>query len=139
MTDVTKKDIDDLRSLIIDNHQQLVKDMNDIKIGNVKNYGELSKQIVEETSKSKLELKAQINGVDTKVATIEQGVKGINDRVGDAMKRLDTQDNRFWTLVILLLTTTIGLVGKFAFFPDKATNRTHQTSTNSTVSEVRHN
>ena len=138
MTEVTKKDIDDLRSLMINNHQEMVKIANDLNISSIRNYGELSKQIVEETSKAKIELKAQINGVDTKVAAIEQGVKGINDRVGDAMKRLDTQDNRFWALVILLLTTTIGLMGKFAFFPDK-TNRTQTSTSNSTTSMVRQN
>jgi hypothetical protein len=61
--------------------------------------------------------------VDTKFAHLEgkidatnTEIKGIQNQIADIKSNQKAQDLRFWSLVFLILTSSIGLIGRLAKF-----------------------
>jgi Skp family chaperone for outer membrane proteins len=63
-------------------------------------------------------LEGKIDGVEAKlegkIDTINAEIKGIHTELTDIKSNQKAQDMRFWTLVLLILTSSIGLIGKLA-------------------------
>jgi Skp family chaperone for outer membrane proteins len=63
-------------------------------------------------------LEGKIDGVEAKlegkIDTINAEIKGIHTELTDIKSNQKAQDMRFWTLVLLILTSSIGLIGRLA-------------------------
>jgi roadblock/LC7 domain-containing protein len=59
------------------------------------------------------EVKAELGG---KIDTTNAEIKGIHNELANIRSDQKAQDTRFWSLVFLILTTSIGAIGKLAKF-----------------------
>jgi hypothetical protein len=68
------------------------------------------------------ELKDLINGLDKKIdinqARIDERLNAIESNLSDLKKQTDKQDNRLWVLISGMFLALLGILTKFAFFPN---------------------
>jgi chromosome segregation ATPase len=63
-------------------------------------------------------LNQRIDSLDKSVnQRIDSLDKSVNKRIDSLEQRANGQETRFWSLVAILVTTLLGIVGKVVFFP----------------------
>ncbi len=68
------------------------------------------------------ELKDLINGLDKKIevnqARTDEKLDAMISNLSDLKKQIDKQDSRLWVLVSGMFIALVGVLAKFAFFPN---------------------
>lgn len=115
MTTSTNADINELRDLIlaldrkIDNKIDALDRKIDTKIDALDKKIEVFQARTEE----------RFNTIDEKFKTLDEKFKGINTRLGDFNTRLNTMTIGFLSIVGILVTGLVGIIGKVVFFPNQ--------------------
>ncbi len=71
---------------------------------------------IQEIKISQARNEEKLNGIDRRLESFE---KTVNTRFGNLETQVNKQDNRFWTFVLLLGSSLVGVVTKLVFFPTK--------------------
>jgi Skp family chaperone for outer membrane proteins len=127
MSTITDTDLQQLKDLItagqLATQKQIAELDKKMEVGFAKLEGKIDN--VEAKLEGKIDgveakLEGKIDGVEAnlegKINTVNAEIKGIQTELTDIKSNQKAQDLRFWSLVFLILTSSIGFIGRLAKF-----------------------
>jgi hypothetical protein len=116
MSTITDTDLQQLKDLITAGNTATQKQITDGNAATQKQITDGNAATQKQIAESAINIQKQIAGVEVAVVTLEGKINTVNAELTIIKSNQKAQDTRFWSLVFLILTTSIGAIGKLAKF-----------------------
>jgi septal ring factor EnvC (AmiA/AmiB activator) len=112
MSTITDTDLQQLKDLITAGNATTQKQISELTLSTQKQISDLK----EEMRLGFAQVDTKFAQVGTQFAHLEGKIDTINAELTIIKSNQKAQDARFWTLIFLIITTSIGVIGKLAKF-----------------------